>query len=120
VLKPGGVLRLVVPDTELYLRAYIDGGWETLTKIRPLDAERRDTHGNSTYSTRMELINAVFRSAFDHRFAYDFETMSFLLKRFSFKDVIKQTYDQCLLSEICLDQERRASESLYVDAVKGT
>jgi predicted SAM-dependent methyltransferase len=118
VLTNGGVLRLIVPDTEIYLQAYAAGGWDTLSKVRPLNSNHWDAHADSTYNTRMELINMVFRSAFDHRFAYDFETISFVLNRFGFGRVIKQSYGNCLLPKICLDQQRRASESLYVDAVK--
>jgi len=118
VLKKDGVLRLVVPDVEKYLRAYCRGGWDDLSKIRPLDAERTDVHLLCKYNTRIELINLVFRQGHEHKFAYDFETLDFVLNRYGFSEIVRQEYKRSLVSELCLDQADRASESLYVDARK--
>jgi predicted SAM-dependent methyltransferase len=118
VLKEGGVLRLIVPDAERYLKAYVQGDWQDFAAIRPLDAEFKDPHAGVRYNTKMELINMVFRQAQEHKFAYDFETLSLLLQRNGFQDVTKQEFGKCLDPEICLDLEVRAPESLYVDAVK--
>ncbi len=116
VLKRGGVLRLIVPDTERYLRAYCKGGWEELTSIRPLGADHTDFHGK--YNTPLELINFVFRQGQEHQFAYDFETLQFVLAQYGFPEIVRQEYGRSLMPELCLDQACRASESLYVDARK--
>lgn len=118
VLKPGGVLRIVVPDAEKYLRAYCEAGWETISQVRGLNAEHFDPYAECRYHTKMELVNEVFRQAYDHKFAYDFETLAFLLQTYGFSQVVKQDYGCSLLAELCIDQARRQSESLYVDAVK--
>lgn len=118
VLREDGVLRLVVPDAEKYLRAYCDGGWEELSRIRPLDSERTDAYCACKYNTRMELINVLFRQGHEHKFAYDFETLCFLLHRYGFSTVVRQEYGQALMPELSLDRAVRASESLYVDAKK--
>lgn len=118
VLKIGGVLRLILPDAEKYLRAYCKGGWEELDRIRPLDPEHTDSYYNFKYNTRMELMNLIFRQGHDHKFAYDFETLTFLLHRYGFSEVVRQAYATSLMPELCLDQLLRASESLYVDARK--
>lgn len=118
VLRTGGVLRIIVPDAERYLRAYVEGDWQSLTTIRPLDPQRRDTHFDFKYNTRMELINVVFRQDQEHKFAYDYETLELLLKRNGFQTVVRQQYGQCLDPVVCIDLEERAPESLYVDAVK--
>ena len=118
VLKRGGVLRLILPDAEMYLRAYCKGGWEDLSAIRPLDAEHADFYFQCKYNTPMELVNVVFRQGHEHKFAYDFETLSYVLRRYGFSEVVHQQYGRSLLSELCLDQAGRASESLYVDARK--
>lgn len=118
VLKPGGVLRIVVPDAEQYIRAYCEPGWETISTVRGLDAEHFDPYAECRYHTKMELLNEVFRQAYDHKFAYDFETLAFLLSTYGFSRVVKQSYGCSLLEDLCIDQERRRSESLYVDAVK--
>jgi predicted SAM-dependent methyltransferase len=120
-LHPGGVLRLIVPDLEPYFRAYAEGDWDALARIRPLDGNRRvDHHYGWTYNTQMELVNFVLRQGQQHKFAYDFATMEFLMKKCGFTTVIRQSYGTSVMPELCIDAESRASESLYVEAVKST
>lgn len=118
VLKPGGVLRLIVPDAELYLRAYCDGGWERLSEIRPLDAERADFYTGVRYNTPLELVNFVFRQGAEHRYAYDYPTLAHLLRRCGFERIERQACGRSAMPAICLDQKVRATESLYVEAIK--
>jgi predicted SAM-dependent methyltransferase len=118
VLKKEGVLRLIMPDAERYLRAYCKGGWEDFDRLRPLDPGHTDSWYKFKYNTRMELINLIFRQGHEHKFAYDFETLRFLLDRYGFSEVVRQEYGRSLVPELCLDQLVRASESVYVDAKK--
>jgi len=37
VLRVGGVIRIIVPDAEKYLRVYCEKGWGYLSKIHRLD-----------------------------------------------------------------------------------
>ena len=117
VLKKDGVFRIVVPDAEKFLRAYCRGGWDDLKRVRPLTEELVDGLA-SKYNTRLELINVVFRQGHEHKFAYDFETLQFVLRRYGFSEIVLQQYGKCLLPELCLDHEKRSPESLYVDARK--
>src|SRR5262249_55628967 len=118
VLKDGGVIRIIVPDAEKYLNAYVRDDWRDMMAIRPLDPNLKDFHYSFRYSTRMELINVVFRQFEEHKFAYDFETLALLLKRNGFDEVVRSSYGQSLDPELCIDLEARAPESLYVEAVK--
>ena len=118
VLQDGGVFRIIVPDAELYMQAYGEGGWEALSRIRPLDSERCDFYYKCKINVKMELINLVFRQGNEHKYAYDFETLEFILFRYGFTRVIKQAFGRSLMGELCIDQACRASESLYVEAVK--
>lgn len=118
VLKVGGVIRLIVPDIEKYLQAYCKEGWEDLTTIRPLDSERTDFYFKHRYNTKMELINFVFRQQYEHKYAYDYATLEFLLYKHGFSIVKRQDFGKSLMDEVCIDQQIRASESLYVEAVK--
>jgi predicted SAM-dependent methyltransferase len=118
VLQPGGVLRLIVPDGGKYLRAYCAEGWEDLARIRPLRPEQTDAYYGHRYLTKMELVNFIFRQVCDHKYAYDAETLMNLLRRCGFARAEQQQFGRSLMPEICLDQEMRASESLYVEAVK--
>jgi predicted SAM-dependent methyltransferase len=118
VLKPGGVLRIIVPDAEKYMRAYCSEGWDELARVRPLRPDLSDVYFESRYHTKMEVVNAVFRQYFEHKFAYDFATLDFLIRRCGFQEVIKQEFGKSLRPELLIDQLSRASESLYVEAVK--
>ena len=118
VLEPGGVIRIIVPDMEKYLRAYCEADWEQLKDIRPLNDALEDHWFKCRYRTKMELINMLFRQGFEHKYGYDFETLSFVLKKYGFDEVIHQTYGKSKMPELNLDQEQRASESLYIEAVK--
>ncbi len=118
VLRDGGVLRIIVPDAEKYLLAYAEGGWQEFQRLRPLDEQMRDSYYGWKYSTRMELINYVFRQGQQHKFAYDFETLELLLKRNGFQEVRKQEYGRSEIPELCIDLKVRETESLYVEAIK--
>lgn len=118
VLKVGGVMRIIVPDAEKYLQAYCKEGWEDLSEIRPLDTERTDFYFGCKYHTKMELINVVFRQGYEHKYACDYATLEFLLYRYGFSTVQRQEFGKSFMNELLLDQPRRSSESLYVEAVK--
>ena len=117
VLKPEGVLRIIVPDAEKYLCAYAAPGWEQLSALRPLDEGNVDAHYHCRYRTKMELINMVFRQGHRHKYAYDFETLHFILLRYGFSRVIRQEFGRSWLPELSIDSEEHATESLYLDAI---
>lgn len=118
VLQPGGVLRVIVPDLEKYIHAYCHPGWETMSRIRPLNPEHIDAYTGAQYSTKMELLNHLFRQGFEHKYAYDFETLALLLRKSGIAQVCRSEFGQSASPDLCLDQESRASESLYVEGQK--
>src|SRR5262249_41801669 len=87
VLEPGGLIRVVVPDAEKYLQAYCADGWKDMIRVRPLNPDLSDVHFGSQFSTKMEVVNAMFRQYFEHKFAWDFETLQFVLNRYGFCDI---------------------------------
>jgi predicted SAM-dependent methyltransferase len=116
-LAPGGVLRIIVPDAEKYLRAYAQGGWSGFEPVRPL-VDGADRWFKHKYHTPMELVNAIFHQGQQHRFAYDAATLEFLLKRAGFTQVTQQEFGKTAGPVVCLDTPDRATESLYMEAVK--
>lgn len=118
VLQPGGVLRIIVPDAGRYLKAYCEGGWEPLEVLRGLGSNHVDPHHGGHYATRMELINVIFRQGYEHKFAYDYETLEHILLTYGFSEVVRQSCGHSLQEGLAIDQPDRALESLYVDAVK--
>jgi len=108
VLRPGGVLRLIVPDARAYLLAYARGDRQAMARLRPL----RDGQ------TLLDVVNDVFRQSDQHCYAYDEETLSSALGRAGFSRVEPGRFGQSRLDELALDNPARACESLYMEAVK--
>jgi hypothetical protein len=78
----------------------------------------RDCWSLNVYSTQMEFINCVFRQGYEHKYAYDEETLTLILRQAGFSKVARQSYGISLDSEMAQDREDRSGESLYVEAVK--
>jgi predicted SAM-dependent methyltransferase len=119
-LRTGGAFRVVVPDAGAYLRAY-GRSWEPLAAMRPLAGTAtgwRDQRLPHVYRTQMQLINVVFRQGYEHKYAYDEETLVLTLREAGFARVIPQRFGVSIDPEMAPDSESRRTESLYVDAVK--
>jgi predicted SAM-dependent methyltransferase len=117
VLEPGGWIRVIVPDAEKYIRAYCADGWDDLARIHPLYPDHTDGFG-SGFNTKMEVVNSVFRQYFEHKWAYDFATLQFLLARYGFCEIQQQEFGRSALPTLCIDNPERASGSLYVEGRK--
>lgn len=112
-LKPGGVLRMIVPDTERFLRAYCRddlGGFRELAVPEPFPRD---------LPTRMDVVNHIFHQWHEHRWGYDFETLAHRVLAAGFARAEKMTYRQSLDPPLAEDRAEHAPYSLYVDAVKG-
>jgi len=119
-LQPGGVLRIVVPNAGAYLRAY-SGPWEPLANMRPLDWTAngwRDRWLGKVYQTKMQFMNEIFRQGYEHKYAYDEETLILVMRQAGFSDPVAQQFAISLDPKMALDSENRRMESLYVEAIK--
>lgn len=113
ILEPEGTVRIIVPDAERYMNAYVHRsseefkclGWE-------LDALPDDIY------TPIHIVNHVFHQGGEHYFGWDFETMAWALKRAGFKEVLKQSYQRSRDPELAIDQANHAPYSLYIEAVR--
>ncbi len=106
ILKPGGSIRIIVPDLEKYCRAYVDKDREWFELVL----------GNSNYA---RVVNSIFMDHF-HKFIYDYETLSACLVKAGFKHVICTPYlgSEVLELNLDLDVPTRKAESLCVEAIK--
>lgn len=112
VLRNGGVLRVVVPDAERYLRAYCRGdlsGFAELAVPVPFTAD---------LPTRMDVVNHVFHQLHEHRWGYDLEALAHRLRAAGFARVERTSYQHSLDVLLAQDCENHAPYSLYVDAIK--
>ena len=105
VLETGGIFRVGVPDIELAIKSYASN--DDLYYKRALELWHP-----SNCSTRMDLINYLFRLGHEHKYAYDFETLYKVLTQAGFSEVKRVEFDP---SKDC---EKRKFGTLYVEARK--
>ena len=107
MLKPGGTVRIIVPDGELYFDLY---------QARKTDPSVRLPYDDKE-DTPMISVNRIFRSH-GHLFIYDFETFRMNLEKIGFKNVKKETFRSGRDSRLLIDRPEREIESLYLEASK--
>jgi predicted SAM-dependent methyltransferase len=112
LLRPGGRLRIGVPDTAIYMRAYCEERQDFFNSVRHLGGTTRPLE------TPMAVINQSFRMGGAHRFAWDFESLRISLENSGFVEVRQYDSGQASCPEICKDDPERAFETLYVEGVK--
>lgn len=108
VLKPGGTVRIIVPDAAIYIN-----GWNAAREGRYVELPYAVEHGEAT---PMMSINRVSRDA--HKYLYDYDTMAHLLREAGFTDVRQCMFGQGRDPGLLHDSKRREWESLYVEATK--
>jgi predicted SAM-dependent methyltransferase len=111
-LAAGGVLRIIVPDTERYLQAYCRGdllGFWELEVPNPFPDD---------LPTRMDIVNHVFHQWHEHRWAYDFETLAHRLRAAGFARIDRVAYQSSRDPKLGQDRDVHAAYSLYVEATK--
>src|SRR5438067_4323322 len=118
VLTPGGLLRIIVPDAELYLELYHRQRRDDENALFPF---QESESFNNIFSPIIS-VNRVFYqdrdSPFGHRFMYDFQLLKLLLDRLGFESARKVNFREGRDSILLIDSESRRSESLYVEAEK--
>lgn len=111
-LRPGGVLRVIVPDASRYLDAYCRGDLNGFRELGVPEPFPRDL------PTRMDVVNHVFHQWHEHRWGYDFETLEHRLRAGGFSRVERREFQSSRDPRLAQDLAVHARYSLYVDAVK--
>lgn len=116
ILRPGGTLRVVVPDGELYLRIYN-------SQIRDEDCPKFPYQDNEAFSGIFSPILSVNRifyqdrdSPYGHRFIYDAHFLRLLLRNCGFDWSEQVEFRKGRNADLLIDTELRRCESLYVEA----
>lgn len=111
-LRSGGVLRIIVPDAERHLHAYCRGDLSGFRELAVPDPFPDDL------PTRMDIINHVFHQWHEHRWGYDFETLSHRLHSAGFQNIRQVGYRESADARLAQDRAVHAPYSLYVEATK--
>lgn len=113
VLKPGGTVRVVVPDGELWMTRYADIiRGHSVARLPYAELDNLD----GWYSP-IKSMNRLFREH-GHRFVYDFDCCRQMLEKCGFLDIKKEIYRSGRDPRLLIDSEYRAAESLYIEASK--
>jgi predicted SAM-dependent methyltransferase len=112
VLKHGGVMRAVVHDGDLLLRAFVNDDREF---FRRLMAPEQGAH-----QTPMVYVNHIFRFDGFHQFVYDYPTLERQFLKAGFSSVRASSFRGSAVPELNLDLDLpdRTLQSLYVEAVR--
>jgi predicted SAM-dependent methyltransferase len=112
VLAPKSIIRIIVPDLELYARAYVKylDGIEVTLPLEPFD-------NRSNVALPVALINQLFYGS-EHKFIYDFQALSDLLNEARFGEITKHSFGTGSDNRLLIDSPDRRSESLYAEARK--
>ncbi len=81
-LKQGGILRVIVPDAEAFVRAYAAPGWASMNALAAPGGSAQDA-----FPTKMLAINHVFVQGGEHHGGFDAQTLEFILRRAGFDQV---------------------------------
>lgn len=116
VLAPGGTVRIVVPDGELYLRTYTSQlGGDPSQSFPFQNAEKENV-----LWTPMMSVNRVFYqdrdSPYGHRTIYDFQLLATLLRQCGFENIQRRAFGEGNDPRLLIDTPSRRGESLYVEA----
>jgi predicted SAM-dependent methyltransferase len=110
-LQSDGILRIIVPDAELYIGAYVSPGWAMLNAIScGGDVPER------TFETKMEALNQVFLQGAEHYGGYDADTLLLVLRNAGFRGVALKSWRVGDFPDGPIDRELHRPYSLYVEA----
>lgn len=110
-LDAEGVLRLIVPDAGLYIRAYSEPGWSAMDQIVSGGENAHDVFG-----CKMDVLNHVFIQGWEHYGGWDAERLDLVLRRVGFTRVRLLKWQEGDFPGGCIDREQHRSYSLYVEA----
>jgi predicted SAM-dependent methyltransferase len=116
-LKPGGIIRIIVPDLSLFVENYAS---DNRSWFQDWEREVLKPRGRSMISP-MEAFSFETQEH-GHRSAWDFETMKVFLTRAGFTGICKCTFGKGSDARLLQDKDAvdRTMISLYVEARKPT
>jgi predicted SAM-dependent methyltransferase len=115
-LRFGGIFRMVLPDLKLDFDAYLRGDDEALGAYDPLDLGDPQllSVAESGTMTSVDWVNYSVYQSGEHKYIYDEEKASLLLRRSGFRSVATSSYQE----GVDIDEPIRRDYSFYIEAIK--
>ncbi len=110
-LQPDGILRVIVPDVEKYVRAYLEPGWGMLNQLS-CGGEKPEV----IFKCKMDVLNHVFHQDWEHYAGYDAQSLELVLRSAGFRRVIRCEWQNGEFPGGCIDRELHRPYSLYFEA----
>ena len=111
-LQPDGVLRIIVPDAELYIKAYLSPGWDMFNAIG-CGGDQPETAFNS----KMQALNHVFIQGWEHYGGYDTQSLTLMLQQAGFTKINRCGWRSGDFPVTPIDREQHRPYSLYLEAI---
>jgi len=112
-LRPGGRMRILVPDLELWINAYVNDNMFFFEEYRKvLDSTK--------YVTKASIFMGMLHNH-EHKCGYDFESLKWLLENVGFTEVKRRLYGDGEVENLNLLEELnplRTMESLCIECKK--
>lgn len=105
VLMSGGVFSLAIPNFLLFIQSYERRDAAVYRRLKEFRVPPE-------VMTPMDQLNYTFRQGGEHKYSYDFETLTKVLKAANFVSIVERSFDPTL------DSAQREWETLYAQATK--
>jgi SAM-dependent methyltransferase len=114
VLQPGGVVRIVVPDVEQWIHAYVknDTGFFDAQEVRVPDSSVKPTRLEALlpYAGAVSSPTQLYS---DHKFGYDFETLQHCLLTAGFLNIRRCNYQDSPFDALRVDDASGTAGERY-------
>jgi predicted SAM-dependent methyltransferase len=124
VLKPNGVIRVVIPDlyklSKKYINEYEEGSISdpSVEFMWALNLHREGQYRNESFPKR--ILSILQKYPHQHKYMYDSKSMRLLLEQFGFNDIRFDTYGKSEYIDEILEVEgaKESYLSVYIEARK--
>lgn len=110
ILKPGGILRIAMPDLKDMINLYLNDNWKSDC------AEFLKQFGLDFIQTKAEFLNINMR-AWGHKWVYDWEELNRRLREAGFSQIKQYELRQSDIPEL-VNLETRDASNLIAEATK--
>lgn len=121
ILKPGSVIRIIVPDVSLFIKNYASKNNAWFEKLEDVMFTHNESPERRTrrYVSRMEAVSFITQEHL-HLSCWDFDTMKYFLEKNNFKEVRQVDFGISRQKDVLADSNDpgRKFISLYIEAMK--